>query len=162
MADTKQTKTIGEHAVAAELARHGWAPAMTRDGLERTDILAVEQSGNRTMVEVQVKAARGRGPKLPLRFFIVPRDHVAAAAWIEHMNWLTEPGIIPGLRNVGPERSRVTLPTFAGYENAWSTLAQPTDAAPIMLPPKFRDYAQDTARVGLPPGHAWRKALPSW
>src|SRR3954451_24010296 len=30
--DTKQTKTIGEHHVAAELARRGWAPALTRDG----------------------------------------------------------------------------------------------------------------------------------
>ncbi len=130
MADTKQTKSIGEHAVAAELARRGWAPALTRDGLERTDILAVELSENRTMVEVQVKAARGRGSKLswplgeksqqpalhprewfvmvaideqlsePLRFFVVPRDHVAAAAWIEHMNWLTEPGIAAGVRTL--------------------------------------------------------------
>lgn len=39
--DTTQTKTIGEHHVASELARRGWAPALTRDGLERTDILAV-------------------------------------------------------------------------------------------------------------------------
>jgi len=192
MADTKQTKTIGEHAVAAELARRGWAPALTRDGLERTDILAVEPGGNRTMVEVQVKAARGRGPRLswplgeksqqpavglrewfvmvavdelvtaPLRFFVVPRDHVAAAAWIEHMNWLTEPGIAGGVRNVGPERSRVTLSTFAGYENAWSTLAEPTDQVPILLPTEFHAYAEDSSRVGLPPDHPWKAALPSW
>jgi hypothetical protein len=192
VADTKQTKTIGEHAVAAELARRGWAPALTRDGLERTDILAVELAGNRTLVEVQVKAARGRGPRLswplgeksqqpalhprewfvmvaidelvsePLRFFIVPRDHVAAAAWIEHMNWLTAPGIAPGVRNVGPERSRVTLPTFAGYENAWSSLGEPTDETPILLPPTFHGYAEETERVGLPPGHPWTNNLPSW
>jgi hypothetical protein len=57
--DTKQTKTIGEHHVAAELARRGWAPALTRDGLERTDILAVLTEGEqRRMVEIQVKAAR--------------------------------------------------------------------------------------------------------
>jgi len=60
MADTKQTKTIGEHHVAAELARRGWAPAMTRDGIERTDILAVfTEPRNRRLVEIQVKAARG-------------------------------------------------------------------------------------------------------
>lgn len=36
----------------AELARHGWAPAMSRDGLERTDILAVlADPENRRMVE---------------------------------------------------------------------------------------------------------------
>ncbi|RKR74744.1 hypothetical protein [Frondihabitans australicus] len=192
MVDTKQTKTIGEHAVASERARRGWAPALTRDGLERTDILAVELAGRRTMIEVQVKAARGRGPRLswplgeksqqpalhprewfvmvaidddvdaPLRFFVVPRDHVAAAAWIEHMNWLTTPGIAPGVRNVGPERSRVTLPTFAGYENAWSLLTKPTDEVPVALPPEFHTYAEDTERVGLPGGHPWREALPSW
>ncbi|RFA11706.1 hypothetical protein B7R22_18260 [Subtercola boreus] len=192
MADTKQTKTIGEHAVAAELARRGWAPALTRDGLERTDILAVELAGSRTMIEVQVKAARGSGPRLswplgeksqqpslharewfvmvaidelvtaPLRFFILPRDHVAAAAWIEHMNWLTAPGIASGVRNVGPERARVTLPTFAGYEDAWSTLGEPTDQVPVLLPPQFHDYAQDHARVGLPPDHPWNKVLPNW
>lgn len=60
MADTKQVKTVGEHHAAAELARRGWAPAMIRDGLERTDILAVFTEGeNRRMVEIQVKTARG-------------------------------------------------------------------------------------------------------
>jgi hypothetical protein len=39
--DTKMIKTVGEHWVCATLARYGWAPALTRDGLERTDILAV-------------------------------------------------------------------------------------------------------------------------
>jgi hypothetical protein len=192
VADTKQTKTIGEHAVAAELARRGWASAMTRDGLERTDILAVELAGRRTMIEVQVKAARGCGPRLswplgsksqqpalhprewfvmvaidddvesPLRFFVVPRGHVAAAAWIAHMNWLTDPAIGPGVRNVGPDRSRVTLSTFAGYENAWPSRALLTDQVPVALPPEFHTYAADTARVGLPSGHPWREALPTW
>lgn len=41
MADTKMTKSVGEHWTCATLARHGWAPALTRDGMERTDILAV-------------------------------------------------------------------------------------------------------------------------
>jgi hypothetical protein len=68
-------------------------------------------------------------------------------------------GRAPGVGNVEPERSRVTLPTLAGYENAWSTLAQPADEAPIMLPPKCHSYAQDTAR---PPNHPWHTALPNW
>ncbi len=60
MVDTKQTKTFGEHHVAAELARRGWAPALTRDGLERTDVLAVlTEPENRRLVEIQVKTARG-------------------------------------------------------------------------------------------------------
>ena len=65
MADTKQTKTIGEHHVASELARRGWAPALTRDGLERTDILAVFTTPEkRRMIEVQVKTARESGAGL--------------------------------------------------------------------------------------------------
>lgn len=47
--------------MAAELARRGWAPALTRDGLERTDILAVHpETAGRRQVEVQVKASRGK------------------------------------------------------------------------------------------------------
>lgn len=193
VADTKQTKTIGEHHVAAELARHGWAPALTRDGLERTDILAVlTSSDDRRMVEIQVKTARGSewrsiswplGSKsqepsrhereyyvmvavphdltVPPRNFVVPRSHVAAAAWIEHMNWLTAPGIEPGKRNAPVERSRVHLSTFERYEDRWDLLLVDESKAPVLLPEYYRDFAQE-ARVGLPPGHAWRAMLPEW
>ncbi|WP_225735936.1 hypothetical protein [Gulosibacter chungangensis] len=193
MVDTKQTKTIGEHHVAAELARRGWAPALTRDGLERTDILAVlTEPENRRLVEIQVKTARGGrwdsiswplGPKSQSpsqhereyfvmvavphdltrapRNFVVPRSHVAAAAWIEHMNWLTEPGIEPGKRNAPVERSRVSLPTFVRYEDRWDLLLVDEAEAPVLLPGKYREFAQET-RVGLPKGHAWRTMLPEW
>ena len=193
MVDTKQTKTIGEHHVAAELARRGWAPALTRDGLERTDILAVLANGaERRLVEVQVKAARGvrmdsiswplgsksQAPSLhnreyfvmvaiPLdlssypRCFVVPRIHVAAAAWIEHMNWLTHPDAPPGKRNAPVERSRVLLQTFAAYEDRWDLLDLDQSAAPVLLPSHFRDLAV-TERVGLPPGHEWLQGIPMW
>ncbi len=193
MADTKQTKTIGEHYVAAELARRGWAPAMTRDGIERTDILAVMTGDpGRRPIEIQVKTARGPrfdriswllGPKAqdPIsaeheffvlvavpddrrvapRFFVVPRRHVAAAAWIEHMHWLTDPSAEPGKRNVGPERARSMLHTFARYEDRWDLLEDDQDQAPVLLPPEFRDWAQ-TSEVGLPPDHPWRQKLPTW
>lgn len=193
MVDTKQTKTIGEHHVAAELARRGWAPALTRDGLERTDILAVlTEPENRRLVEIQVKTARGgrwdsiswplgaksQSPSqhereyfvmvavphdltLAPRNFIVPRSHVAAAAWIEHMNWLTEPGIGPGQRNAPVERSRVSLPTFVRYEDRWDLLLVNESEVPVLLPERYRDFAQE-ARVGLPVGHAWRTVLPEW
>lgn len=193
MADTKQTKTIGEHHVAAELARRGWAPALTRDGLERTDILAAFTTGtDRRLVEIQVKTARGRrmesiswplGVKsqapsmhereffvmvavpedesLPPRDFIVPRIHVAAAAWIQHMDWLTESGVPSGQRNASVDRSRVSLHTFRGYENRWDLLEDDQNHAPVLLPARFRELAL-MERVGLPTGHEWRKSLPSW
>lgn len=193
MVDTKQTKTIGEHHVAAELARRGWAPALTRDGLERTDILAVLTAGTeRRLVELQVKAARGarmdsiswplglksQAPSLhereyfvmvaiphdlheQSRNFVVPRVHVAAAAWIEHMNWLTDPDAPTGKRNAPVERSRVLLRTFAAYEDRWDLLEVDQGDAPVLLPSKYRDLAV-SERVGLPPNHEWRNGPPLW
>ena len=191
--DTKQTKTIGEHHAAAELARRGWVPALTRDGLERTDILAVlSDPENRRMVEIQVKTARAavwgsiswppgsktQGPSqhereyfvlvavphgltVRPRSFVVPRSHVAAAAWIAHMNWLTEPGIEPGKRNAPVDRSRVSLSIFERYEDRWDLLLVDESEAPVLLPACFWTLAQE-GRVGLPPGHAWHGALPKW
>jgi hypothetical protein len=53
------TKSAGEHWVCSVLSRHGWAAALTRDGLERTDILAVQTGGpGRQTIEVQVKSIR--------------------------------------------------------------------------------------------------------
>lgn len=60
MADTKLTKSVGEHWACSELARWGWAAALTRDGLERTDLLAVgTHLPDRPTIEIQVKTARG-------------------------------------------------------------------------------------------------------
>lgn len=193
--DTKQTKTIGEHHVAAELARRGWAPALTRDGLERTDILAVMAEGSdRRLVEIQVKGARGPrmdaiswplGPKSQApslhereyfvlvavpgnlseqpRSFVVPRIHVAAAAWISHMNWLTDPHAPAGTRNAPVERARVLLRVFASYEDRWDLLEIDQEDSPVLLPAGYRVLALDE-RVGLPPGHEWNRAhaLPAW
>jgi hypothetical protein len=193
MRDTKMTKTVGEHWVCAELARRGWAPALTRDGLERTDILAVgTHLPDRPTIEVQVKTAtEGRtddatswplGTKsqqpalnkrewfalvmLPevsaaMRCFIVPRDHVAAGAWIQHMRWLTDPTAPRGARNAPVDRARTRATTFARYEGRWDLLDKKTDHTPVLLRPELRDLAQ-TTEVGLPPDHPWRKNLPDW
>jgi hypothetical protein len=166
---------------------------MTRDGLERTDILAVHTDGpDRRMVEIQVKGARGErwnsiswplGPKaqgpsshereffvmvaIPddltaaPRNFVMPRSHVAAAAWISHMAWLTEPGIPAGQRNAPVDRSRVLLPILAGYEDRWDLLLTDESDAPVLLPPEYRTLLQEE-RVGLPLEHPWHDDLPEW
>jgi hypothetical protein len=191
MVDRKMTKTVGEHWVCAALARHGWAPALTRDGIARTDILAVgTRLAHRPTVEIQVKTASDTGgrtswqlggvtgvtaasqhewfvlvllPSLPLapRAFVVPRDHVSAATWIVHQNWRTDPAAPPGRRNAGLSQARIQLVIWQGYEDRWDFLGTPTDAVPVLLPPWLRQRATED-RVGLPPGHPWNESLPSW
>lgn len=192
--DTKLTKSIGEHHVCAELARHGWAAALTRDGLARTDILAVQADDDerRTLVELQVKTTVHSGAKIswllgeksqmaavasrewfvlvaapadldtPVRSFVVPRDHVAAAAWIGHQSWLTDPTAQPGKRNAHVSQSRVGADVFAAYEGRWDLLdSEHTDEVPVMLPTWMRTNSM-LDRVGLPAGHPWKSALPDW
>jgi hypothetical protein len=191
MVDTKMSKCAGEHWTCAALSLLGWGVALTRDGLERTDILAVQTTGDRRMIEVQVKAARGLGDKVswPLgpnaqlpsisdrewfvlvmlpddlatspRAFVVPRDHVAAAAWISHMNWLTDPSAEQGKRNAPVERARVLAAVWSRYENRWDLLNGSARKAPVLLPPEYRDLAHDP-RVGLPPQHPWHSGVPEW
>lgn len=125
------TKSASEHWVASMLSRFGWAAALTRDGIERTDILAAQTDESRRMIEVQVKGAQDLGagewtkwivngkaqqparsdnewfalvvlPKVGVlgapRTFIVPRDHLGAATWLVHQEWLTDPLVEKGKR----------------------------------------------------------------
>ncbi|KQQ94609.1 hypothetical protein ASF62_11105 [Leifsonia sp. Leaf325] len=191
MADTKMSKSAGEHWTCAALSLLGWGAALTRDGLERTDILAVQTTGDRRMIEVQVKASRGTSdntswllgvksqkpaisdrewfvliglPSTPVeqpRAFIVPRNHVAAAAWIEHMAWQTDPTVAPGKRNTDVDQARVKATVWAGYENRWDLLDGSAYDAPVLLPKRIRELALEQ-RVGLPPEHLWHDGLPVW
>jgi hypothetical protein len=191
MADNKMIKTVGEHRVCATLARHKWAPALTRDGLERTDILAVATHlENRPTIEIQVKTATEGTrltswpiglkaqeiaksayewfvlvllPTLPAapRAFVVPRDHVSAATWIAHQHWLTDPEAPAGRRNAELNQARIQLSVWERYEDRWDLLDMPTADVPVLLPSWLRERAQEK-RVGLPPGHPWAEALPAW
>jgi hypothetical protein len=191
MADRKLTKAVGEHWVCATLARHGWAPALTRDGLERTDILAAAtQLEHRPAIEIQVKTATAGSrltswplggiaqeiarsprewvvlvslPPLPTapRGFVVPRDHASAATWVAHQHWLTDPSAPAGSRNAKINQARIQLVVWEGYEDRWDLLDKPTSDAPVLLPKWIRERAQE-ARVGLPPRHPWRDGLPKW
>ncbi|MEY1677905.1 hypothetical protein AB4Z55_27420 [Gordonia sp. ABKF26] len=188
--DSKQVKTVGEHWVCAELARRSWAPALTRDGLARTDILAVSTAlAHRPRIEVQVKTATKAGardvnwplgravdqvdhsgfewfilavvpaPPEPLYAYVVPRDHVAAATFLEHQNWRTDPTVLPGRRNAPVSQARASEHVFARYRDRWDLLNHPTADIPILLPQKLLDSATDE-RVGLPPGHPWHTRTP--
>lgn len=191
MVDNKLTKSSGEHWVCSVMSRLGWAVALTRDGLERTDILAVDpQAAPRRSIEVQVKTCNGiddRRNGWPIgekaqtparsdaewfvlvalgaqassqpRSFVVPRDHVAAAAWIQHMQWLHDPTVPARQRNTPVGGARVKIWMFADYEDRWELLREPTTVAPVLLPTQFRDLVLNHT-VELPPGHPWRDRLP--
>ncbi len=191
MSDNKMIKTVGEHWVCATLARHAWAPALTRDGLERTDILAVATHlDHRPTIEIQVKTAT-KGARITSwliglkaqeiarsayewfvfvllpevsaapRAFVVPRDHVSAATWIAHQHWLTDPSAPRGKRNTSLNMARIQMVVWEGYEDRWDLLDMRTTDVPVLLPSWLRERAQEK-RVGLPPGHPWNEALPMW
>lgn len=185
MADSKLTASAGEHYVCAELARRGWAASLTRDGLARTDILAVNAE-SRAMIEVQVKTAHliptwpmgangivpsktdrewfvfvllGELPVQP-RCWILPRDHVVAGTWITHMAWLTSPDA-KRPRNTAITNARISEGAWERYEDMWDLLLMPTDMAPVLLPNWMREKVADE-EVGLPSDHRWRDDLPAW
>jgi hypothetical protein len=187
MADTKMIKTIGEHWVCATLARRNWAPALTRDGIERTDILAVgTHLRSRPTIEIQVKTSTDPAPKspwflgkqgppsarsanewfvcvlvpsdleAPLEAFVVPRDHISAAAWIYHHH---------KSKAFKQERktkfNQFTIPKFylKGYKERWDLLDRRTSEAPVRLPGFLPDWAKQDS-VCLPPDHPWGDELP--
>jgi hypothetical protein len=180
--DTKLAASAGEHHVCAELARRNWAPSLTRDGLPRTDILAVH-TVSPVMIEVQVKTSRtvlgwmlGRGGTLASiserewyvfvwlgdpRCWIVPRDHVAAATWISHKSWLTDPTAKPDTRHADIKDANVKVEAWERYEDRWDLLHEPATRAPVLLPMWMKDKSEDR-EIGLPDGHPWRAGLPPW
>lgn len=189
MRDNKLVKSAGEHWVCSVLSGLGWAAALTRDGIARTDLLATNPETG-LMIAVQVKAASltrrvtfplgakgcdpsradnewfvfvvlGEQPWKQQKAYVVPRDHVAAATWIRHQEWRTNPEASPGTRNTGINGARVDEWVFARYAQRWDLLNEPTGGVPVMLPPRFRKWAM-VERVGLPSGHPWQHALPEW
>jgi hypothetical protein len=182
--DPKLTKSAGEHLVCGELARRGWAASLTRDGLERTDVIALHTS-SREMLEVQVKAAgtkaswwTGRkglvpaakdrewyvfvhlgNPDDPPRYWVLPRDHVAAATWLHHQAWLHDPEARPGTRHAPVEMARIDSSVFSAYESRWDLLEKSTSIVPVML---ARRLYEALPSEGLPPDHPWNTTPPVW
>lgn len=188
------TKSAAEHWVCFMLSRFSWAAALTRDGIERTDILAVRTDSSRRMIEVQVKGAQdvggGERTNWPInskaqqlalsdrewfvlvllpkrgelgapRSFVIPRDHLSAAAWIVHRHWQNDPSIEPGKRNATVDQARVAAKVFTGYEDRWDLLDARAFDAPVLLPPHLREWAQQP-HIGLPAGHSWADTMPRW
>lgn len=102
-------------------------------------------------------------PPTPMtpRTFLVPRNHLSAATWVAHQHWRTDPTVPAGRRNAGLAYARINATVWLDYEDRWDLLGIPTSEVPVLLPRWIREWAQEE-RVGLPPGHCWQDALPTW
>jgi hypothetical protein len=117
-----------------------------------------DRSGREWYVFVKL----GEPPGLP-ESYVVPRDHVAAATWIGHYTWLTDPDVPSGKRNTPIEMARIGAEVWAGYRDAWDRLGPDSRRVPVRLPAWMRE-ALELERVGLPPDHPWqdRSSIPAW
>lgn len=190
--DTKLTKSAGEHFVCSQLARIGWASSLTRDGLERTDVLAVYTralaSDARPIAEIQVKALRVAGSWLlgkkgtlaslgSREWYILvvlgseleaqPRAWIVPRDHVAAATWIAHTSWLNS-PEVPPRKRN------AGIEAA---RLSPADFAAYesrwdLLLTKTADapvllgrWMRDAAKdpaVGLPPDHPWIKRLPKW
>jgi hypothetical protein len=192
MMDKKMTKTIGEHWVCATLARYGWAPALTRDGIARTDILAVgTHLAHRPMVEIQVKTTTNdagsktswhlggiaqliaasehewvvlvRTPKLPL----APKAFVVPRDHASAATWIVHKNwrTDPSV----PEGQRNAPVSQSRIQQViWQGYEDRWDLLGTrtsdvpVLLPSWLRDRSQEKRVGLPPGHPWNDELPKW
>jgi hypothetical protein len=116
---------------------------------------------SRSKHEWYVLVALARQAWAAPRAFVVPRDHVAAATWIRHVEWQTNPTAPAGTRNTGISRARIDDWVFSRYEQRWDLLDGTTSDVPVMLPPRFEERAV-SERVGLRADHPWKQKPPKW
>lgn len=95
------------------------------------------------------------------RTYIVPRNHVAAAAWIGHKHWLHDDSVPFGRRNAPMDQATVWVETFDLYKDRWDLLDKSTHDAPVLLPDHYQEWAAKP-NVGVPPGHPWEEKMPTW
>jgi hypothetical protein len=168
------TGAAGEYHVAAELSRRGWLATVTIKNSPDTDVLAQKPESER-LVAIQTKTSGGKRFMLTAkheapskrdgqwfvlvalagelerpRFYVVPRDHIAAMVYLEHRDWLVTPGAQGQPHNENEQRS-LKETELAGYLEGWHLLEQATEAVPFLgdsrFPPLVRTH-------GLPPGHS--------
>ena len=167
----------GEYLVAAELSRRGWLATVTIKNAPGTDVLAQDLESKR-VVAIQTKTATregrwilGRQEEAPTtapdewfvlvslgkqssdqRFWVMPRNHVAAYIWVGHRLWLRQPGRGGRAHRESAIRN-IRTADIAAYEDRWEWLKGPsTDVSYSLLPEWFRDGVRG-ADVGLRADH---------
>lgn len=168
------TGAAGEYHVAAELSRREWLATVTIKNSPDTDLLAQRPSSER-LIAIQTKtaspgswfrlkeknesASRRDGQWFVLvalqaaterpRFYVVPRDHVAAMIFADHREWLTTPGK-GGQPYKDNEQRNLSETDVAGYLERWDLLDQDTTSVPFLGDPRFVSLIE---KHGLPTDH---------
>jgi hypothetical protein len=168
------TGAAGEYFVAAELSRRGWLATVTIKNSPDTDVLG-QWPETEALVAIQTKTASpgnhfrlhkkneapakrdgqwfvlvalGREQDHP-RYYVVPRNHIAAMVYLEHQEWLSKPG--PGGRAHRENDQRVLKhEDVVGYLERWDLLRQPTANVRFLGAERFLLLAKTH---GLPVGH---------
>lgn len=168
------TGAAGEYFVAAELSRRGWLATVTIKNSPDTDVLA-QRPETEALVAIQTKTASpgnhfrlhkknempskcngqwfvlvALGAELERpKYYVIPRDHLAAMVYLEHQDWLTKTG--PGGKPHQENDQRVlTEADVAGYLERWELLDQSTASVPFSGAARF---PQLVPNHGLPHGH---------
>lgn len=171
---TGLTGAAGEYYVAAELSLRGWLATPTIKNAPGTDVLAQYREkgilvaiqtktaslGNQFMVNASMERPSSANNEWVVlvklhelgsrpSFFIVPHDHVAAAAYAQHKRWLGTPGRGGRQHRDNPRRMLIAK-QFLDYEDRWDLLLRHTSEVPNLL---GADYSECIALWGVPPGH---------
>lgn len=191
VADNKMTKSVGEHWTCSELARSGWAPALTRDGLERTDILAVATHlPERPTIDVQVKAANetagvtswplGYADKMEARsdrewfvLVLIPRarngqvrGYVVPRTHVTAASWIAHMDWLTK-PDVPVGRRNAPVSRSRVRRQVWGGYESRWDLLDVPTPqvpvllPNWMRERAFEERVGLPPVHPWTAELPA-
>jgi hypothetical protein len=168
------TGAAGEYHVAAELSRREWLATVTIKNSPDTDVLAQRPETER-LVAIQTKTASPgnhfrlkdkneapakregqwfvlvalQGAEERPRFYVIPRDHVAAMVFAEHADWLATPGRGGKAHNPNEQRN-LTEADIAGYLDRWDLLDQNTGSVLFLGDPRFLALCE---KHGLPGGH---------
>ena len=101
-------------------------------------------------------------PSFPqaLRTFIIFRNHVCAATWIE---WRILTNYLDSKQQCDDKSKQIWISwvTWQRYEERWDLLGTPTSDIPVMLGVYHRHLAKNKI-VDLPPGHPWDEEFPEW
>lgn len=157
---TAITGAAGAYSVTAELSQRGWIASPTWGNAPRTDVLAQRADGSR-MAAIQVKTRRTgtfavgnpapspeqanewfvmvslNGPGQRPDFYVIPRDHLVALAYVGDEEYKKRRGRTKSVRTA------VNPIDLEAYSERWDLLEDDADAPPWMIPVWVWELAED-------------------